>query len=128
MTNAQEGRVASFDDFVGLGLVDGADGQSIGFHCTQISDGSRTIAVGTPVTFAVVAGHLGRWEATRVRPGSWCCPVCGSVNDGRPRAYEICTTCGWEDDPVQFEHLDATGANRESLTAARRDWAATLAV
>jgi hypothetical protein len=38
------------------------------FHCTAIADGSRTIEVGTFVTFDVVAGRLGRWEASAVTP------------------------------------------------------------
>jgi hypothetical protein len=33
-----------------------------------IADGTRTIALGTPVEFEVVAGHLGRWEAADVAP------------------------------------------------------------
>jgi cold shock CspA family protein len=33
------------------------------FHSTQIEDGTRRIAVGTAVTFDVVAGHRGQWEA-----------------------------------------------------------------
>jgi hypothetical protein len=33
------------------------------FHCTQIADGSRTVVVGTVVTFGLLAGHGGRWEA-----------------------------------------------------------------
>ena len=38
------------------------------FHCTAIADGTRTIAVGTAVTFDVVPGRLGRWEASGLRP------------------------------------------------------------
>ena len=47
----------------GCGEVEADDGRRYPFHCTQIADGTRTIAVGTPVTFDVVPGHLGRWEA-----------------------------------------------------------------
>ena len=60
------GRVASFDAHVGLGEVEGEDGRRYGFHCTQIADGSRTIDIGADVTFEVVPGHLGRWEAARI--------------------------------------------------------------
>lgn len=111
-----------FDDAVGLGVVKTADGEAFGFHCTQITDGSRVIVSATAVTFAVVAGHLGRWEAAAVRPDSWCCPVCGSVNGGRPRSYEICAMCRWEDDPVQFDDPESSGANRQSRSVARRIW------
>jgi cold shock CspA family protein len=38
------------------------------FHCTAVADGSRTIATGTVVSFRVVPGRLGRWEATELRP------------------------------------------------------------
>ena len=57
------GKVVEFDEHVGLGEVEGEDGRRYGFHCTQIADGTRTIAVGTDVTFEVFPGHLGRWEA-----------------------------------------------------------------
>ena len=63
-----DGRVAEFDQAKGFGYVEAADGRRLFFHCTQIADGTRTIAVDTPVTFDVVAGHLGRYEATAVRP------------------------------------------------------------
>jgi CspA family cold shock protein len=59
-----EGRVATFDDERGLGTVVTDDGRFLPFHCTAIADGTRTIAVGTRVALSVVAGHLGRWEAT----------------------------------------------------------------
>lgn len=60
------GRVIAFDEHVGLGEVEGEDGRRYAFHCTQIADGSRTIEVGAAVTFDVVPGHLGRWEASRL--------------------------------------------------------------
>jgi cold shock CspA family protein len=60
------GVVASFDDPGGYGLVRGDDGTELFFHCTALADGSRTVAVGTPVTYDVVPGHLGRWEATGI--------------------------------------------------------------
>ena len=62
------GAVATFDRQKGYGTVRADDGTEYFFHCTQIADGSRTIAEGTPVAFEVVAGHLGRWEATSLRP------------------------------------------------------------
>ena len=68
MFGVRRGRVSAFDDDKGYGTVTDDDGASHFFHCTQIADGTRTIAVGTEVTFQVVAGHLGRWEAADVRP------------------------------------------------------------
>jgi cold shock CspA family protein len=65
----QSGTVTEFDDDAGLGVVAG-DGGPYPFHCTAIADGTRTIPAGTPVTFEVVAGHLGRWEAADIRPVS----------------------------------------------------------
>jgi CspA family cold shock protein len=62
------GRVAQFDDAAGIGEVEADDGARYFFHCTQIADGTRTIAVDAPVEFEVVAGHLGRWEATGIQP------------------------------------------------------------
>ena len=59
------GVVAEFDEHVGLGVVRTEEGE-YPFHCTQIADGTRTIEVGAPVRFDVIAGHLGKWEAARV--------------------------------------------------------------
>jgi cold shock CspA family protein len=62
------GTVVEFDEYVGLGGVQAVAGEIYPFHCTEIADGSRTIAIGTAVDFVVVAGHLGRWEAAVLRP------------------------------------------------------------
>ncbi|HUP85079.1 MAG TPA: cold shock domain-containing protein [Acidimicrobiales bacterium] len=61
-----KGTVADFDAHVGLGVVRAEDGRELPFHCTQLSDGTRAIELGTLVQFQVVAGHQGRWEAARV--------------------------------------------------------------
>ncbi len=53
------GVVVEFDEHVGLGTVEAETHERYPFHCTQISDGSRTIAVGTTVTFNVVLRHKG---------------------------------------------------------------------
>lgn len=42
------------------------DGRELFFHCTQIADGSRTIAVGAPVTFEVRPWHRGQYQAVAV--------------------------------------------------------------
>lgn len=60
------GKVLAFDEHAGFGTVCADDGQELFFHCTQIADGSRRIAVGTAVRFDAAPGHLGRWEARRV--------------------------------------------------------------
>ena len=62
------GHVTSFDDPRGIGTVTTDDGTELAFHCTQIADGTRTIAEGTAVSVAVIAGPLGRWEAADIRP------------------------------------------------------------
>jgi cold shock CspA family protein len=62
------GTIDTFDEARGLGTVRADDGSVLGFHCTAITDGSRTIDVGRPVRFTVVAGALGRWEAARITP------------------------------------------------------------
>jgi cold shock CspA family protein len=61
------GVVASFDDHRGDGAVAVDDGTILPFHCTQIADGSRTIAAGTAVQFVIRPGRLGRWEAADIR-------------------------------------------------------------
>ncbi|HMK96877.1 MAG TPA: hypothetical protein VK425_04970 [Acidimicrobiales bacterium] len=62
------GRVVCFDAEVGLGEVRSEGGVNFPFHCTEIMDGSRDIAVGAEVSFCVAPGHRGRWEATAVGP------------------------------------------------------------
>lgn len=59
------GRVAEYDDHKGYGWIDDTSGQRFFFHCTAISDGSRTIEVGAGVTFDVVEGRMGP-EATGI--------------------------------------------------------------
>ncbi len=61
------GRVVEFDDHVGTGTVEGEDGTRLFFHCVAIADGSRRIDVGTAVTYDVVPGRLGRYEAWRIQ-------------------------------------------------------------
>ena len=58
------GTVVVFEEARGTGMVRAEDGRELFFHCTAIADGSRRIAVGERVAFHVVAGHMGRWEAT----------------------------------------------------------------
>jgi cold shock CspA family protein len=60
------GVVVAFDEHKGYGTVRADDGTEHFFHCTAVADGTRTIAAGTPVTFTLVAGHQGQWEATDV--------------------------------------------------------------
>lgn len=61
-----EGRVVAFDESRGLGEIEAGD-RRYPFHCTEIADGSRTIAVEVKVTFEINPGTLGRWEATNIR-------------------------------------------------------------
>ena len=63
------GHVASFDEPRGIGVVASGDGdRRFAFHCTAITDGSRRIDEGAPVVFTVGPGHLGRLQASSVRP------------------------------------------------------------
>lgn len=64
------GKVVEFDAPRGLGVVETRDGRRLLFHCTQIADGSRSIKVGTDVTYEVAPGALGTWEAVGVSPAS----------------------------------------------------------
>ncbi len=57
------GTVTVFDEPVGLGEVQAADGSGYPFHCTAIADGSRNIDVGQKVTFRLVPSRIGRTEA-----------------------------------------------------------------
>ena len=64
------GSVAAFDQARGLGslCLVSAEGAEllVPFHCTAITDGSRTIDEGRAVVFTLRHGHLGSLEATRV--------------------------------------------------------------
>jgi hypothetical protein len=60
------GRVASFDEHRGVGIVVDPAGGRWPFHCVSLADGTRTIAVDVPVRFVARAGVLGRWEAADI--------------------------------------------------------------
>ena len=60
------GTVIDFDDHVGLGHVEAADGAVYLFHCVEIADGTRTIEVGTPVEFELMV-KFGNEEARALR-------------------------------------------------------------
>ncbi len=48
------------------------------------------------------------------------CPCCGDRTLDDVGHFDICGSCGWEDDPIQREQPDYDGgANRESLNQAR---------
>ena len=67
-TGPHHGRVTSFDPTRGLGVVADDAGDVLDFHATAITDGSRTIDVGTEVSFSVAPGHRGRYEARSLVP------------------------------------------------------------
>lgn len=67
VAGALEGTVIDFDASVGLGNIEMADGTLIMFHCAEIADGSRSIEVGTPVTFEIMR-KFSRDEARLVAP------------------------------------------------------------
>lgn len=51
------------------------------------------------------------------------CPCCGSFTLTEKNAYEICSCCGWEDDPKQEKDpFLAGGANKMSLIEAKNEW------
>ncbi|MEO6123357.1 MAG: cold shock domain-containing protein [Ilumatobacteraceae bacterium] len=62
------GTVTNFDEARGLGEIQLDDSAAMfPFHCVSIADGSRTIAVGTKVSFDALL-KLGRREAGDIRP------------------------------------------------------------
>jgi CspA family cold shock protein len=61
------GEVVAFDRQVGLGEVRAADGTVYLFHCIEIADGSRDIAIGAAVDFGLLC-KLGRYEAAGLAP------------------------------------------------------------
>lgn len=67
-TAPHTGRVEAYDPHRGWGTIVGDDGERLGFHCTQIADGSRTVPIGTVVRYRRIPAHLGRFEAGAVTP------------------------------------------------------------
>lgn len=68
MVRSRTGTVLSFDSDRGWGrLVGDGDGAEFDFHCTAVADGSRQVPVGARVSFVVVPGDHGRWQAGAVR-------------------------------------------------------------
>ena len=61
------GVVVAFDAAAGLGSVAAPDGATYLFHCVEIADGSRSIDVGTEVSFRPLP-KLGAIEARCLRP------------------------------------------------------------
>ena len=61
------GTVSAFDDRRGVGVVRCAD-RSVAFHCTAITDGTRTIEAGALVAVRIGPARLGRYEARSVHP------------------------------------------------------------
>jgi ferredoxin len=59
------GIVTEFDDAAGYGHITDTDGRQVFFHCTQIADGTRTIAVGSSVSFGEIA-YLGQYQAADI--------------------------------------------------------------
>ena len=62
----RRGTVTSFDVDAGLGVITTTDGRERPFHCIEIADGSRSIAVGADVSYDDLP-KFGRWEAANVR-------------------------------------------------------------
>jgi cold shock CspA family protein len=59
------GVVATFDERRGLGTIR-TDTAEYSFHSTRIADGSRVVDPGQAVTFALVPGRRGDWEAVDI--------------------------------------------------------------
>jgi hypothetical protein len=56
-------------------------------------------------------------------PGWLPCPVCGYLTFETLGAWDTCSACGWNSDPVQETmHDDPTGANGISLNEARHNY------
>jgi cold shock CspA family protein len=64
---SERGVVVDFDEHVGLGHVETDAGDRYLFHCVEIADGTRTIALGAAVEFDLIV-KLGEREAANLRP------------------------------------------------------------
>ena len=63
-SNQLFGSVVEFDHHRGLGMVESSDGRYV-FHCAEITDESRDVAVGASVSFFPVE-RFGLLEASQV--------------------------------------------------------------
>ena len=59
------GFVDSFDGVRGLGTIS-SEGATYAFHCVDIADGTRSIAVGAKIRAERSVGRLGHDEVVRV--------------------------------------------------------------
>ena len=60
------GQVETFDEHRGDGLLRSDHGEGLYFHCVDIADGSRRIALGQVVSARRSVGHLGHDEAREI--------------------------------------------------------------
>ena len=60
------GVVRDFDEHRGDGVIETPSGETLYFHCVEITDGSRKIAVGASVVATRRVGLRGRDEAAGV--------------------------------------------------------------
>lgn len=60
------GVIEVFDERRGYGFVRSDAHEQFYFHCVDIADGSRTVAVGAPVVARRVVGRVGRDEVVEV--------------------------------------------------------------
>ncbi|HUZ41504.1 MAG TPA: hypothetical protein VMU68_08970 [Acidimicrobiales bacterium] len=58
-----DGRVETFDERHGDGVLASDDGITFYFHCVNIADGSRSVNPGQRVSARRGVGHLGHDEA-----------------------------------------------------------------
>lgn len=66
-TGTLSGAVVAFDAPRGLGEVEDGEGRRYPFHFKRIAGEAKDIVAGAKVDFEIAPGHLGRWEAVRVR-------------------------------------------------------------
>jgi hypothetical protein len=59
------GSVVEFDAAVGLGAIEALTGERYAFHCIEIADGSRAVAIGSIVSFDLLC-KFGRYEASNI--------------------------------------------------------------
>ena len=83
------GTVVSFDDSRGIGTIETGPDRKVPFHCSAITDGSRTIEVGAVVAVRIVAGRLGVLEARSVRPLPGVVSPGGSLASGERDGHDL---------------------------------------
>ncbi len=101
-------------------LADALDSKSSEFYSCRFESGHRHSPQGYRLAAFFCTFLKGREYMSKKNIK---CPVCGKYTFDRENDFDICDTCGWENDGVQYsDHNYAGGANDLSVNEARIEY------